>query len=43
MMNALNQMTTRVNSNLEKPLYASPWLALFFLLRNELIQSNSRG
>ncbi len=42
MMNALNQMTTRVN-NLGKPLYASPWLALFFLLRNELIQSNSRG
>jgi len=40
-MNAYNQMTTPVK-NLEKPLYASPWLALFFLLRSELIQSNSR-
>ena len=42
MMNALDQMTAQVKRP-EKPLYASPWLALFFLLRNELIQSNSRG
>jgi len=42
MMNAHNQMTRPVKK-LEKPLYASPWLALFFLLRSELLQSNARG
>jgi len=41
-MNAHNQMPRRVKK-LEIPLYASPWLALFYLLRNELAQSNSRG
>jgi hypothetical protein len=41
-MNTHNQIATHVK-NLGKPLYASPWLALFFLLRGELTHSGSRG
>lgn len=38
-MNRNNQNTKTLNTRPRAPLFASPWVALFTVLRNELMQS----
>jgi len=38
-MNRNNQKTKRTNAKPRAPLYASPWVALYTVLRQELMQT----
>jgi hypothetical protein len=38
-MNRNNQNTKTSNAKARAPLFASPWVALYTVLRNELLQS----